>query len=637
MKRSSGKRSGSGFKIGTTSLYQSTDPAILRGMASGPGDARAGGWELLAPVGTLAALSLPYFVLTLASAEATRDAKLAAQAAGAVLVLLGLAFGKASAGRRPAGRGARLALGALVAFLALFAASATAGVLRGRDPLDLLPILPALALFAWGATRPGEESAGRALALLVGCGALTGLLAALQRFAGLFRLPVDSPEPRFFATALIGNPGDVGAALVVPALLAAVSLARGERRLASALALGAMLAGLAAAATLAPLAAFGAGAAILVLGDFRRRLLPALGAALVLLGLLQAGGVLSRVSAKLASGAVDELTTQRDIGVLAALETVRAHPLLGVGPGGFSADFVRARLAAEERFGRRLVHRSASAHFDNAHSDPLTVAAEAGVPAAAALALALGALLLSLAAATRRERSPARPDGVPAEALLASLAAVLVLSLANFPIQIVPVSGPFALLAGLAFARGGGSLPLHSGRAGRVALAFLALLLASGAAVRLAGALALARAETALRLAPGAAGAPRDALVASALADARRAVALRPRAATAHLALGSARAAAADLSGAVTSMERSRELEERAEALLNLGRLAIARGDERAARPFFLRAVWVFPRLAAAIPPAGDPDGVLAEVARLETALRSGGAPPAPPPPLRLR
>ncbi len=606
-------------------------------MPTRTGDPTAGARELLAPLGTLVALSLPFFVLTLASAGATRDAKLAAQSAGGVLILLGLACGRTSVARRPAGRGGRLALGAFLAFLSLFAVSAAAGFLRGRDPLDLLPILPVLALFAWGATRPGEESAGRALALLVGCGALTGLLAALQRFAGLFRLPVEAPEPRFFATALIGNPGDVGAALVVPALLAAASLARGERRLASAVALAVALAGLAAAATLAPLVAFGAGATMLVLGDLRRRLLPALGAGLVLLALLQAGGVLSRVSVKLASGAVGELSTQRDIGVLAALETVRAHPLLGVGPGGFSADFVRARLAAEERFGRRLVHRSASAHFDNAHSDPLTVAAETGLPAAVALALALGALLVPLAAAARRERSSGRPEGVPAEVLLASLSAVLVLSLANFPVQIVPVSGPFALLAGLAFARGGGSLPLPSGRAGRAALALLALLLSSGVAVRLAGALALARAEAALRLAPGSVGAPRDALVSSALAGARRAVALRPRMATAHVALGSARAAAADLSGAAAAMERSRELEERAEALLNLGRLAIARGDERAARPFFLRAVWVFPRLAAGIPPAGDPDGILAEVARLETALPAGGAPPPPPPPLRRR
>ncbi|HPA51370.1 MAG TPA: O-antigen ligase family protein [Thermoanaerobaculia bacterium] len=606
-------------------------------MRNGPEDATAAGRELLAPLGTLVALSLPFFVLALGSAQATRDAKLAAQAAGAVLVLLGLAYGSPSATREPAGRGARLALVAFPVFLALLAASATAGVLGGRDPLDLLPVLPALALFAWGSTRPGEASAGRALALLVACGALTGLLAALQRFAGLFRLPVQAPEPRFFATALIGNPGDVGAALVVPALLAAASLARGERRLASALAFAALLAGLAAAATLAPIAAFGAGAAVLVLADLRRRLLPALGAGLVLLGLLQAGGVLSRVSEKLAAGEVGALTTQRDIGVLAALETVRAHPVLGVGPGGFSADFVRARLAAEERAGRRLVHRSASAHFDNAHNDPLTVAAEAGVPAAVALAFVLAALLVPLVAATRRERAGKRPGGLPAEALLASLAAVLVLSLANFPIQIVPVSGPFALLAGLALARGGGSVPLPSGRAGRTALALLALLLATGAAVRLAGGRALARAETALRLVPGASGEGRSALVASALADARRAVALRPRSATAHLALGTARAAGADPAGAVASMERSRELEERAETLLNLGRLAIARGDDHAARPFFLRAVWVFPRLAAAIPPAGDPEGVVAEVARLEAALAAGGAPPPAPPPLRLR
>jgi hypothetical protein len=82
-------------------------------------------------------------------------------------------------------------------------------------------------------------------------------------------------------------------------------------------------------------------------------------------------------------------------------------------------------------------------------------------------------------------------------------------------------------------------------------------------------------------------------------------------------------------------MERSAALEERAETLLNLGRLSIARGDLEGARPFLVRAVWVFPRLADAIPPAGDPDAVVAETRRLEAALPAGGAPP--PLPERLR
>ena len=111
------------------------------------------------------------------------------------------------------------AAAALAVFFAAFLASFAAGLPRGRDPLDVLPLLPALALFAWGASREGEATSSRALALLAACGAVTGALASLQRFAGVLRLPVEAPEPRFFATALIGNPGDVGASLVLPALV----------------------------------------------------------------------------------------------------------------------------------------------------------------------------------------------------------------------------------------------------------------------------------------------------------------------------------------------------------------------------------------------------------------------------------
>jgi hypothetical protein len=590
---------------------------------------------LLAPLGTLLALALPFFVLSFASADATREVKLAAASAGAVLVLLGLALAPGTPVARPAAGLAGRATGLLLAlFLALFVASFAAGVLGRRDPFDALPLLPALALFAWGATREGSETARRALRVLVACGAATGVLAALQRFTGWMRLPVEAPEPRFFATALIGNPGDVGAALVVPALLAATSLARGERRLASGAALGACLAGLAAAGTLAPLAAFAAGTVVLVARDFRRRIFPALAAGAVALALLAAAGVVQRAAAKLTSGDLATLTTQRDIGVLAALESIRSHPLLGAGPGGFASDFVRARLAAEERVGRRLVHRSSSAHFDNAHCDPLTAAAEAGAPAALALAAALGALLVGLLAASRREGTSPTGGHVPAEALLSCLAAVLVLSLANFPIQIVPVAGPFAFLAGLSFARAGGGLAPRKGAA-RAGLAALALLLAAGGATRLAAGRALARAETALRAAPAATGTARAGLLARALDDARRAAALRPRHGRSHLALGSALAARGDVTGAVASMERSVALEERAETLLNLGRLEVARGDLDAARPLFLRAVWVLPRLASAIPPAGDPDAVVAATRALEAALAAGGAPP--PLPERLR
>lgn len=607
-----------------------------------PSDQRDGsdGRDLLAPLGTLVALALPFFAFTVASGDAAREVKVAAQAGGAVLVLLGLALGarRRDAATLPGGsRAARLVRLALAAFLALFAASFAASLARGLDPFGALPLLPALALFAWGASRDGESSAARALSVLVASGAATGLLAALQRFGGVLRLPIEAPESRFLATALIGNPGDVGAALVVPALLAAASLARGERVALSGVALASCLAGLAAAATLAPVVAFAAGVAVLVARDPRRRLLPASAAAVAAVAILAAGGVLSRAAQKAAAGDVGTLTTQRDIGVLSALESIRSHPLVGVGPGGFASDFVRARLAAEGRARRRLVHLSTSAHFDNAHSDPLTAAAEAGLPAALAVAVALSALLAGLLGAARREATAPPPDLLPAEALLAGLAAVLVLSLANFPIQIVPVSGPFAFLAGLAFSRIGGRLPSTRSASARGALALVALLLAAGSTVRLAATLALARSEAEVTAARTATGPDRAGLLDLALADARRAVALRPRRASACLALGSALAARGDVVGAVAEMRRSLALEERAETLLNLGRLAVALGDLETARPYFVRAVWVFPRLLPAVPEAADPEAIAAETARLETALAAGGAPPPLPPDLRSR
>ena len=598
--------------------------------------ARHGALSLVGPVGALAAVALPYFLISLPSAEATRELKLAGQAGGAVLVLLGIAFGSrfVRAGRPPAARICAFAFGT---FLALFGLSFAAGALRGRDPFDVVPLASALALFAWGASEDGRTSSGRALGVLVACGAVTGLLAALQRFGGLFRLPVEAPEPRFLATALIGNPGDVGASLVLPSLLALASIVRGRSRLHAGLALLAGLSGLAAASTIAPVAAFGAGALFLVAFDFRRRLLPAAVIGAVAIALLAGAGFFARTAKKLAAGDVSTLTTQRDIGFLASVESIRSRPLLGTGPGGFASDFVRSRIAAEERHGRRLVHASSSAHFDNAHCDYLTVAAEAGVPAALALLAALVALLASLLSAAARERDAPLAGEVPAEALFAGLASILVLAIANFPVQIVPVSGPFALLAGLAFARGGGAVARGAGAGATAGLAAGALLLAAAGGTRLAASRCLVRAEGALATARSASGSDRDALLDEAGAAARCAVALRPRSSRASLAAGSVLAARADLPGAVAEMERSRAREERAETLLNLGRLAVATGRPDEARAFFLRAAWIQPRLVSQIPPAGEPDAVREDVARIEAALARGAKAPPAPPPLRPR
>jgi tetratricopeptide (TPR) repeat protein len=471
-------------------------------------------------------------------------------------------------------------------------------------------------------------------------GAATGALAALQRWAGLFLLPLEVPEPRFLAAGLIGNAGDLGMALVVPALLLFAragepGASAGARSLA-ALGLAATLLGLFATESVAPALAFGGGAAAFVALDFRRRSL-ALFALLAAALLAVATGAGRRFLLKLDEfrrGDLASAMTQRDIGLLAGREMLRARPLLGAGPGAFSNRFVPARLAAEERTRRHLVHRSGSAHFDNAHSELVTLGAEIGVPAALAATAAACALFVGLLA--RRKLAPKASGGNAIDALFATLFAVALLSLADFPLRIAVASGPAAFLAGTALRRveGDEERPDVPVRGGRAFFATLALFIVALAAVRSLATFAQAEGETLLR---EAASAPEDAasqkaeLLSAANARLARTVALRPRSATALLAWGSVQSLRGEHELSYALYARSVRLEERAEGDLNLGRAAAALGREQEARALFVRSVWIQPRLLDALPP-GERDAVAAAVASAEEGLTHGGpVPPAPP------
>ena len=590
-------------------------------------------------VGILAALTLPFLFFSTASSEALRETKLLVQALGAALAMLGLA----RSGALPAlGRGHAAGVAVLGLFaglaLTLLSAIANADIV---DPLTAAAILSPLALLLAGASRPGARAAPAAAIALMAAGAATGALAALQRWAGLFRLPLEVPEPRFLAAGLIGNAGDVGMALVVPALLlftraAEPGASAGARSLA-ALGLAATLLGLFATESVAPALAFGGGAAAFVALDFRRRSL-ALIALLVatFLGLFVTGAG-RRFLLKLDEfrrGDLASATTQRDIGLLAGLEMVRARPLLGAGPGAFSNRFVPSRLAAEERTRRHLVHRSGSAHFDNAHSEPVTLGAETGVPAALASMTAACALFVGLLA--RRKLAPKAPDGNSIDALFATLLAVALLSLADFPLRIAVASGPAAFLAGVALRRIGGDQerPDVPARGGRALFATLAFFLVALAAVRSLATFAQAEGETLLR---EAASAPEEVvsqkaeLLSAANARLARTVALRPRSATALLAWGSVQSLRGERRLSYALYARSVRLEERAEGDLNLGRAAVALGRGQEARALFVRSVWIQPRLLDALPP-GERDAVAAAVTSAEEGLTHGGrVPPAPP------
>ncbi len=595
---------------------------------------------LLAPMGALIALVLPFVVLSTASDAALHEAKLFPYGIGGALILVGLGL---SLRKRPvneafaiAPRGVTAAGMALAAFVSI---SALASASTRLDPLSLTPSLAALALFLAAASTVGPGIASRALPALMAVGAFTGLLATAQRFLGVFQLPLRVPEPRFLASALIGNPGDVGAALVLPGLLlwsavTAPRLSRNLRILAGAGFLATVL-GLGATEAIAPLTAMVAGLLAHVLLDVRRRGRHLL-VGLVLVACASAftglGGRAMEKLRNLRAGNLAEFSTQRDIGVLAALEMIRSHPATGVGPGSYENAFVPSRLAAEERSGRRLVHFSESAHFENAHNEPLTLTAECGIPAAL---IAMG-LTIWLAVALLRNhlREKARdeaPGIASSETLLVCLLAFLVLGLGGFPLRIPMAAGPMAFLAGLAVGR----LGTRSLRPGRPAIllvlgaALFASTLARGAAARY-----LAAGEETLRAAALSSDAGlRGALLSGARVSLTRAATLRPRGPAAWLALGSVERLEGNLAGALDATNRSFALEERAETTLNLGLIALEGGRTEVARAYFVRAVWIFPRLLQSIPQQGEPGVVEIEVRDLEARFPvSRRAPPLPNP-----
>jgi len=594
----------------------------------------------LVQAGVVLALVLPFVVFSTASSDALRESKVFAQAIGSSLALFGLAAAGAwgfvgDESRRGA---ARLAPFALAAALVLALASAAANA-RVVDPLVLGAVLSPLALLAAGASRTGAAIAARAAAAVCVAGAFSGALAATQRWLGILRMPLDAPQPRFFAAGLVGNPGDLAMALVVPAVLLFAAAADGllPRRLRAfaAAGLAATILGMLATEAVAPALAFGAGAVVHVLLAPRRRA-PALAALLAVAGLVAFSGGARRAvdkAAQLGRGDFASATTQRDIGLLAALEMIRSHPLAGIGPGAFSNAFVPARIAAEERSGRRLVHRSGSAHFDNAHSEPLTLAAECGVPAAAAGA---AGLLLLAAGLLGARRAPGAGSNPATDALIAALAAGFVLSLGGFPLRLPVASGPLAFLLGLAWRRAApgrrAAAPLPA--AARASFAAAGAVLLAIATVRSAAVSSQADGETLLRdaaSAPDDAGPAREELLSASKARLKRAVALRPREATAILALGSVSWLEKDLDEARSLYARSLALEERAESDLNLGRVELALGRREASDALFRRAVWILPRLADDLPPGVDRARIAAEVDAAAAGLARGGRAPGLP------
>jgi O-antigen ligase len=293
---------------------------------------------------------------------------------------------------------------------------------------------------------------GHLLEGLLGPAAALALIGILQ-FHGVWQ-PLDlvglAPGMRLAITSLAGNPGDLGAYLVLPVLLAQQRLLQRLRSGQSwsrpgiwgtAVAMIVCLYALLLTQTLAAVAAVTVGSLVLWGALLpRRRSLLALGAGAAVAVLLVAAvpPLRQRVVDKArqaAQGDWNDVLTGRLDGWRTAVWMLEEHPLTGVGQGAYRPEYVPAKLALMDR--GVSFYREQTVGFGNAHNDFLEVGAEWGIPGLLALAWGLWVLIGAL----RRQR------GHKGEQALAwaGTAALAVLCLVAFPFQIALVAFPALL------------------------------------------------------------------------------------------------------------------------------------------------------------------------------------------------
>lgn len=279
-----------------------------------------------------------------------------------------------------------------------------------------------------------------ALLVLAITAAVNAALAATQEYAvwNPFQFDV-AYEVHLRATALMGNPNDVGAYLALCAVILVMTMQtlHGWQRWIAAAGGAAALTGVFISQTRTAVLAVMVTAFVMAL----RRSWKA-GAAIVaiaLLALLAATQVdipgLSRIATApkyLQSGQWNAYFSQRLPAFATAWAMFVDHPLLGVGPGAFKFFYLPYRIELSQVYPERIMN-GAGVNFAETHNDHLQLLAETGLPGYALFLAACGVL------AMHSLRS--RETGSEAQRLAAGLAlpfvvVLIVLALALFPLQI---------------------------------------------------------------------------------------------------------------------------------------------------------------------------------------------------------
>lgn len=338
---------------------------------------------------------------------------------------------------------------------------ATVGLWTTEHPLQVREALfdlwiGAACLVGWstGLARGRQERLLRGLLWPASLLALLGVLQYHRIFEPL-QLAGTRWDPRLGLTSLAGNPGDLGAYLVLPCLVALWSLGSprpsgGWSRWIPGVGLALCLYALALTQTLAALAALAAGLLVLALLMLpRRKALAGLAAAAAVTAvlILAVAPLRTRVAAKLgpiAAGDWNEVLTGRLDGWRAALWMLEQRPVAGVGHGAYLPEYIPAKTALLDR-GVEFLPGQTNPVFGNAHNEYLEVAAEWGIPGLLALAWGLWVLVGS----ARRAPEPICPLA------WAGLAALAVLSLAYFPFRVALVAFPAILFLARVLRPGG--------------------------------------------------------------------------------------------------------------------------------------------------------------------------------------
>ena len=458
----------------------------------------------------------------------------------------------------------------------------------------LLPVV--LAALGWGGLRQLSAQHRRSLVrLVVWAGAIEACLVLL------FLSPQWQPRAfslldlggRYDWVGTMGNPGDVGTFLALPALLAAEhAIGSRRRRLVWAGAAALMTGVLLGTRTVTGALALAAGALVLAWRAVpRSRRLPVIAAVLVVAaGAFVATPLSRRVAAAVGEargGGLIWLGSARGAAYVAAGSMFAARPATGVGFGLFEANSFRfqSQRALAQR-GRVL---GMVTGFGEAHNDLLQYGAETG---------ALGLLLAAAGIVVAVRRRPAAPSaGALDPAPIA--AAALVLALTQFPLHLAAIATQWVVLAALA-APPLPAPPDPRGWPGRLRLLAIGLLTGAAAMVtweRYLASTAMQQARVLVdtlrvaRLRPAA----KAELARTALGN------LQPRARwlagswEAAVTLGNVAAAAGETGAALDSFGRALALADRPEVRFDVGMTLLAAGNREEGIAQLVRAVELNP------------------------------------------